>query len=283
VVLESLVDMAEDLTKMWENLALLEDECIELEANNQALDESENYGKLCMVGKLYADRLVCKETIRTKMSRGWKTGGNLSFKVLGENLFLVEFEKADDKKRVLEGRPWVFEGSLFLVEDYDGFTTPSQMSFEKAVFWVQLHNLPLGCMSLSIGRQIGSSVGQVEAIDIDEKGMGWGESLRVKVQIDLRKPLPRGRMLKVRGVLKWIAFKYEKLPKYCFQCGLIRHGVTGCTKKSQYRVQESDFEYGPWLRATSPTRRNGGRGETENSDSMHHRPEGRRGREERRS
>jgi hypothetical protein len=44
---------------------------------------------------------------------------------VGENLFLIEFDNIRDKTRVLEGIPWVFEGNLFLVEDFDGLSLPS--------------------------------------------------------------------------------------------------------------------------------------------------------------
>jgi hypothetical protein len=44
---------------------------------------------------------------------------------LGENLFLVEFEDEWDKARVLEGRPWIFKGNLFSMEDFNGLTPPT--------------------------------------------------------------------------------------------------------------------------------------------------------------
>ena len=125
-----------------------------------------------MVGKLIADHLVSKETIRTTLLRGWKPSGSPSFKVLGDNLFLVDFVDEKDKDMVLKGRPWVFEGSLFAVEDYDGLTTPSKFSFDKAAFWLRVTNLPLACMT--VGHQIGSSMGHVEEVDVDDGGMGWG-------------------------------------------------------------------------------------------------------------
>lgn len=86
-----------------------------------------------MVGKLLAERVTGKNKIRAMLIRGWKPSGSLSFKILGDNLFLLEFENEWDKFRVLEGRPWV-EGTLFSVEDYDGLTPPSQMNFEIAAF-----------------------------------------------------------------------------------------------------------------------------------------------------
>jgi hypothetical protein len=50
--------------------------------------------------------------------------GSFSFQVLGENLFLVEFINVGDKKRILVGRPWVIEGSLFLLKDFDDLSSP---------------------------------------------------------------------------------------------------------------------------------------------------------------
>jgi hypothetical protein len=39
---------------------------------------------------------------------------------------------------------------------------------------------------------IGSSVGQVEIVDTDEQGVGWGKFLRVRIVMRLKKPFPRG-------------------------------------------------------------------------------------------
>jgi hypothetical protein len=109
-------------------------------------------------------------------------------------------------------------------------------------------------MSREIGRKIGASVGVVEAVDADARGMGWGEFLRVKILMDLAKPLQRGRKINIEGKAHWIHFQYERLPRFCFQCGAICHGKSGCPKRSSFRQQEPN-QYGMWLRAPSPTRR----------------------------
>ena len=178
----------------------------------------------------------------------------MTFKVLGENLFLTEFENGRDKKRVLEGRPWVFEGALFLMEDYDARIPPGKITFDKASFWIRMHQMPLGCMGREVGHKIGSTVGIVEEVDTDVGGVGWGEYLRVKISLDLTKPLARGRKMKLEGNSIWIPFKYERLPKFCFQCGVICHGPEGCLKKSKLRNQGDPTQYGLWLRAPSPPR-----------------------------
>jgi len=88
------------------------------------------------------------------------------------------------------------------------------MDFDKVFFWVRMFNLPLACMSKTMGVQIGSSVGQVEEVETDEDGVGWGEYLRVRVSLDLSTPFVRGRLLNVNGENTWIAFQYERLPTF---------------------------------------------------------------------
>lgn len=80
--------------------------------------------------KLFVDRTIRKDTIKSTLLRGWRPDGTTMFKTLRENLFLLEFEHAWDKERVLEGRPWVFEGQLFAMEVYNGFIDPACMDFE---------------------------------------------------------------------------------------------------------------------------------------------------------
>jgi hypothetical protein len=251
--------MAKDLNRMWGSFSLLEVEGEEMEIKNHAWEVGAIRGKTCLVGKLIADHLVSKEVILTSLLRGWKPSKTPTFTVLGDNLFLVEFADESDKISVLEGRPWVFEGNLFAVEDYDGLTTPSDFQFDKAAFWVRMSNLPLACMNLTVGHQIGSSMGHVEEVDVDDGGMGWGEHLRVKITLDLQKPLLRGKMLKINGSSVLGKFQYERLPKFCFRCGVIKHGNTGCTEKREARKQHAPVEYGMWLRASSPKRIFGGR------------------------
>jgi hypothetical protein len=253
-VLRFAMNMEDDITQMWRNLSLADEENVEWEAPVEECTDVASQGLMCVVGKLFVDHIVSKETIKKELLTWWKLLGTISFKILGENLFLIEFTSEEDKGRVLEGRPWVFEGSLFLIEDFDGCTSPAELSFDKAAFWIRMKNLPLACMGRETGRMLGSSVGTMVDIDTDAKGVGWGEALRVKVLIDLRKPLARGRKLNMQGITKWIPFQYERLPRFCFNCGLIVHGKTGCPKKSMLRQQDNQ-EFGNWLRAPSPPRR----------------------------
>lgn len=103
-----------------------------------------------------------------------------------------------------------------------------------------------------MGFKLGSTVGKVEEVDTDVDGTGWGEYLLVRVHISLTKPLPRGRTLKLKDKLLGVPFQYEKIPKFCFNCGVISHGREGCSKVDGNSKSEGspEFEYGPWLRVS---------------------------------
>jgi hypothetical protein len=140
------------------------------------------------------------------------------------------------------------------VMPFDGFTPPSQLVFEKAAFWVRMYNLPLACMGSDIGEQIGATVGEVDQNDGEAE---WGEYLRVRIIIDLTKPLDRGRKINIRNKSTWVKLKYEKLPNFCYNCGVVRHSRWGCAAKSLKGEGSlsGDTPFGPWLRVPPVFRR----------------------------
>ena len=125
-----------------------------------------------------------------------------------------------------------------MVEDFDGRSSPTEFTFNKASFWVRMTNLPLACMGCEVSFKLGASIGMVMEVDTVKDGVGCGEFLCVKIMIGLYKPLSRGRMLKFEGNSSLIGFKYERLPKFCYHGGAICHGVEGCLKRTMMRNQE---------------------------------------------
>jgi hypothetical protein len=172
--------MAKDLSTLWWNFSLTEEESLEVEAIDQALIGMFQRGRSYLVGKLIADQIIGKDAVKSTLVRGWKPTRTIAFKVLRDNLFIVEFEHVWDKSRVLEGRPWVFKGNLFSIEDFIGAITPAKMDFEKAAFWVRMFNVPLACMSEIMEVQIGNSVGVMEEVETEEDKIGWGGIFALK-------------------------------------------------------------------------------------------------------
>nr|GMD42551.1 uncharacterized protein LOC109174453 [Ipomoea batatas] len=72
---------------------------------------------------------------------------------------------------------------------------------------------------------------------------------RVRVAIDIDKPLKKHMKLKKdNGSWAFIDFRYERLPTFCFRCGLIGHGDHFCPKIAQGYDPKAEKPYGAWMR-----------------------------------
>ena len=104
-----------------------------------------------------------------------------------------------------------------------------------------------------MGECVRREMGEVVMVDTDDQGVGWGKYLRVRVEIDITEPLPRGKKIKLGGRSIWVYFKYERLPLFCYGCGRLWHGGGECpvNNKSLGGVHSRMDQFGPWLWATN--------------------------------
>ncbi|KAF5458477.1 hypothetical protein F2P56_022503 [Juglans regia] len=243
--------MDEVLQKKWEGLSLTEQEYDTMRVGSEVLEPLKAKGKRCLLIMINADRVVNRQAFRTTMSKVWRSEGWFQFKDVGENRMLVEFQHERDKDKVLQGRPWSFDRNLICIQELDGQVPLKEITFNRELFWVQAHDLPLACMTREIGMKPFSGMEKVEEVETDEAGCGWGSTLRARVEVDISKPLIRGRFIELEGMQLWLPFKYERLPAFCFECGTIKHSRL-CPGASRMVNKDAGHQYGPWLRAVPP-------------------------------
>ncbi|KAI8001217.1 putative ribonuclease H protein [Camellia lanceoleosa] len=144
-------------------------------------------------------------------------------------------------------------GNLMVFKLLEIESPVSQMDFTWSPFWVQVHGLPLEKMTRTNGEAIGKRLGRLIRVD------GHSEELllnrcffRIRVELDITKPLPRGFFLKKFGRSTeetkelWIDFKIKKLSDFCFDCGRIGHDQNNC--KFVTRDEGRTSGYGPELK-----------------------------------
>lgn len=72
------------------------------------------------------------------------------------------------------------------------------------------------------------------------------------MKLDISKPLGRSILIKTEKIPNecWIAFSYERLSNFCFNCDCIGHLAKDCLvpKHESEGEYESYFQYGPWMR-----------------------------------
>lgn len=58
--------------------------------------------------------------------------------------------------------------------------------------------------------------------------MKGGTFMRVRVSVDVSRPLCRGKKVSFYENEGWVSFQYERLPNLCFWCGLLSHDDKDC-------------------------------------------------------
>ena len=134
--------------------------------------------------------------------------------------------------------------------------------------------------------ELGETIGPVVPSENDKELIG-GDFLRVRVEVDVSRPFCRGRKVVLEDDKEiWVYFKYEKLPNFCYWCGMVSHVDKECEiwLANKGKSLAAKQEYGAWLRSapynpgrtpytTVPGMGDGFGGSDKNAQEFHSNPE----------
>lgn len=75
--------------------------------------------------------------------------------------------------------------------------------------------------------------------------------MRIRVKIDVRKPLKRKKQIMVREKCSHVRFKYERPSLFCFYCGKLGRSDSFCEAKMMLRAEVAGMGWDLTLRAQS--------------------------------
>ena len=149
----------------------------------------------------------------------------VSFRPLEDNLYTLQFSCLGDWERVMEDGPWTFKGKAVVIEPYDGFTRPSSIVLNKIEMWIQIHDLPE--LFFHMIKSLAAMVG--DFIFAEPKSQDFeGIFFRVRVKVDVTKPLKNAVSLVVKKKREIFRVKYERLTDWCAVCGMLGHLFKEC-------------------------------------------------------
>lgn len=158
-----------------------------------------------------------------------------------------------DMQKVLDGGPWSFEQSMLVYHRLMDNEDPQLVNLLEVDMWVQIYDIPKGSISENVLKNIGDSFVRYVKSDPANFHNTWKDHVRVRVTLNVDKPIKRRMKLKRDGTnWNWINFKYERLPSFCFVCGIIGHSDRDCSVVYANPEKIVERAYGVWLRA--PTR-----------------------------
>uniref|UniRef100_A0A803L1E7 DUF4283 domain-containing protein n=1 Tax=Chenopodium quinoa TaxID=63459 RepID=A0A803L1E7_CHEQI len=217
--------MDEELLNDWKKLRLTDEEEVVLGGDyvETVTDDTKKQIQLTLVGKLWAVKPYNLEAMKRTLTNVWRLKEKFAVRVVETNLFVFQFFGIEDKERVMEGRPWFFDEKLLLLQEVQGDEQPSEITFKNTPMWVRLMDVPFNKRLVAVMYDVGEFLGGFMEMD-ESDPIGWGECMRIKILVDINKPLRRGLFLAMGQ------------------------------KKSRWIDIKMVFQYGPWLRA-SPKKR----------------------------
>ena len=238
----------EDMSGMWENFHLNDREEVPFEFGPE-----EEIEQFYLAARFMTSRVLNIESVVRTFKPLWRAAHGFTARDMGNNMLVFAFENVSDLERVLQSEPWSYDKHLVSFQRVEADTSISEMDCQWVSFWVQIHNLPVRRMNHETASALGGTLGMVEKVVESEEERGREGCMRVRVKVDISKPLCRGRKARLfAGKETWISFKYERLPNFCYWCGLLTHGDRDCEKwlRSKGTLRREDQQYGAWLRAS---------------------------------
>lgn len=248
-----------NVTDLLRKLQLTEDEGAIADFSDDEEIATPPLVEWAVIGKVLSPSTVHVNTVRAAMKPAWGNPYGLKFRAIGQkcdNMFVAELGSKAVMERVLAGAPWMVGRHAVILKEYDEKLSASEIVFDRMEIWARIHNLSLGWMNQQQGSRAMSLIGTVIKMDVDADGKASGAFLRARVAIEIDKPLRRGVLLRMSRLEepKWFAVQYEKLPFFCYGCGIMGHSEIECLNPVPHN-EAGKFPYDVQLRAPEERRR----------------------------
>ncbi|KAF7832615.1 cysteine desulfurase mitochondrial-like [Senna tora] len=186
-------------------------------------DDVKNGVEACrptLMGKLLNAKPVNKQALENAFRNIWSQPKGFKVEETERNTFLFHFAEEYEMTKVLNGGPWTFRNR-----------------------------------SERVARKICESVGEVVDVGMFEEPSSGALFMKGLIWYDVKKPLRcMVNLGNAKDGIYWVDFRYEKIPKHCYTCGIFGHDEEECVdgKRADSDHGESDDNnLGPWLKARS--------------------------------
>lgn len=233
--------MADDLENLCNKLTLEDNDADndEVTLDDEGIREIQDVSGSCLAAKMLLRRPFSIAAMTNTFMKAWQLTEGLEIKQVANRVFLFKFDDPMIKARVWVRQPWYFNQSLMVFNKIpDNGEINVDKGFDECPFWIQLHGIPILWMTEKIGNLLGGKIGRILEVEADKGKLACGKWLRVRVLVKVTRHLKKGCWLSwTGGERRWVTFKWEKLPGFCYVCGSLCHLENDCDKLLHMQLQ----------------------------------------------
>lgn len=161
------------------------------------------------------------------MPRKWQIKDRVRGVALSKDRFQFIFKYELDLEEVLQKGVHCYNQWALVMERWVAKPPPDYLQYVEV--WVQLRNMPINHTTAATIARLGEFAGQVVEVAFDPDRTRNKEYERVKIKLDVARPLRRTKLLNLPGgesIL--VKYDYERLQRRCFTCQSLTHDQIKC-------------------------------------------------------
>lgn len=219
--------MADDLALQCSSLRLADDEGGLIDLGGIDCEETNEKLSLLLVGRVCTERPYNIDAFKRTMLKVWAPTHNLVIMVIRPNLYAFQFFHWRVKEKVLEGGPWCWDNHLIVLKEVEGDEQPEDVELKFLPFRIRVLKLSFNCYSNAYVKALTKDIG--DFLEIEDDVLGIDHYRCIRRLVDISKPLRRFQWIQdKKGREVKVEYKYERLPYFCFACGIIGHSECDC-------------------------------------------------------
>ncbi|MBA0789193.1 hypothetical protein Gotri_025330 [Gossypium trilobum] len=102
----------------------------------------------------------------------WYTKEEVDFFALKEGVLIVRFGYQEDRRRILNHKPWLFDRCLFSMLPFEKGKDIESYELWWLPFWLRIYNIPLKLMDRQTALDVGNTMGELLAINWKDRNGG---------------------------------------------------------------------------------------------------------------
>lgn len=168
--------------------------------------------------------------MKSILLKKWENLGEIQISDLPNGFILIRCPTQSVLQRLLSEGPWTINGIVLQLSPWCLYFEPIFTKLTTAVIWIQLHNLPIEFWSGDTLETITGHLGKLLKVDDLSLSLTRTKYARLCIEVDLSKPLCKGFWIGDDLHRVFVVVLYERLPTFCYTCGVIGHGSNSCSR-----------------------------------------------------